>query len=511
MNKPIRRALVSVWDKEGLSVLLPLLDTLGVRIVSSGGTYDHICQRGYKADRVEDVTGYPHMLGGRVKTLHPNIFGGILARQGYGPDEADLAQHRIEAFDLVVVNLYPFAQALAEGKGEAELVEMVDIGGVSLIRAAAKNYQDVLVVTSPSQYEGLAQLLTQQHGETSLEQRQRYAALAFSTTASYDAAIAQHFLDVAQLPADEAPIVIQTQGVTSPLRYGENPHQRGTFCGDLGRMFTQLHGKEISYNNLLDLHAGIGLIDEFEAPTVAILKHGTPCGLATAATLLEAWEGALATDPTSAFGGVILANGPIEARMAERMHELFFEVCLAPDFSQEALALLGQKKNRILLRRGEASLSPVSVRSALNGYLVQEVDNYRHDLSLGEVVTDVAPTPAQLADLLLANRAVKHCKSNAIVLAHGGRLIGVGAGETSRVDALQHAIDRAQRFGHTLRGAVLASDAYFPFRDSVTLAAEHGIAAIVQPGGSVRDQESIEACNGHHIAMLFTGHRHFKH
>lgn len=512
MERTIRRALVSVFDKAGLEGVLQALHGSGVELVASGGTYDYIVGLGLPAERVEEITHFPHILGGRVKTLHPHIFGGILARRGHEGDEEDMRAHGLRPIDLVVVDLYPFARTLASGGSEEELIEKIDIGGVSLIRAAAKNFHDVLVISSRGQYGALRQIALE-GCVTTLAQRRGFAAAAFAETRRYDSAIGGYFA----ASQGGAELGISAEGALpsaltrTPLRYGENPHQQGVFQGDLASMFTQLHGKEVSYNNLLDLHAGVGLIEEFEETAVAILKHGTPCGVAVGATLHEAWARALSTDPQSAFGGVIVMNREVDGATAEGMHGIFFEVCLAPGYSEEALRILAQRKNRVLLVRGEGRLSGVSVRSALNGVLVQEVDGQRYGIPLGDVVTTLRPTAAQESDLLLANRVVKHCKSNAIALALGGRIVGVGAGETSRIEALQHAVDRALRFGHSLVGASMASDAFFPFPDCVELAAEHGVCCIVQPGGSVRDADSIAACEAGGISMVFTHRRHFKH
>lgn len=510
-GKKIRTAIISVYDKEGLLPIAQLLAAQGVQILSTGGTWQFLAASGIAAQKVEALTGFPSILGGRVKTLHPLIFGGILARRDEATDVADVESYGIPLIDLVVVDLYPFSETLARGGRERELVEKIDIGGVSLLRAAAKNYADVLVVSSRGQYSALDELLRQGGCVTTLPQRRAWASEAFKATSRYEASIAAYFneddnLQKAARVASAALLAPQTA-----TRYGENPHQKGAFVGDLSAMFTKLHGKELSYNNLLDLDSGVGLIDEFPRPSVAIVKHGTPCGLATAPTLPAAWSKALAGDPQSAFGGIILSNTAIDVETARRMDSIFFEVCLAPDFTPDARAILEQRKNRILLKRGPATLPPATVRSALNGFLVQDRDAEMHDTLAGRCVTIVEATRDQQRDLLYANRAVKHCKSNAIVLFKEGQLIGVGAGETSRVDAVRHAIEKARGYGHTLQGAVLASDAYFPFPDSVELAAAAGVAAIVQPGGSIRDEESIAAANRLGISMYATGIRHFKH
>lgn len=510
-EKRIGTALISVYYKEGLLPVAQQLAAQGVKILSTGGTWHFLNDNGIAAQKVEELTGYPSILGGRVKTLHPLVFGGILARRGEEQDAADVEQYHIPPIDLVVVDLYPFSETLAQGGSEAELVEKIDIGGVTLLRAAAKNYADVLVVSSRGQYETLLDLLRTGNGATTLTQRRAWAVEAFKTTCSYETSIAAYFDGSEGLAKAARDVSAALLGKQTATRYGENPHQKGAFVGDLEAMFTKLHGKELSYNNLLDLDAGIGLIDEFPRPSIAIVKHGTPCGLATARTLPEAWDKALAGDPQSAFGGIILSNAPIDAETAERMDAIFFEACLAPDFTPDALSILERRKNRILLKRGDASFLPVMVRTALNGFLLQDRDSKVHDDISDRCVTVAAASEEQQLDLLYANRAVKHCKSNAITIFKQGQLIGVGAGETSRVDAVRHAIEKAQHYGHSLAGAVLASDAYFPFSDSVETAAAAGITAIIQPGGSIRDAESIEAANRLGIAMYTTGYRHFKH
>lgn len=517
MDKRIHTALISVYNKTELEGILDTLTQLNVRIISTGGTWQYINSLSIKAEKVEDLTQFPSILGGRVKTLHPAIFGGILNRRDNATDQQELQQHEIEPIDLVIVDLYPFEETLRTGADEEALIEQIDIGGVSLLRAAAKNYHDTLVVSSHTQYAPIGILLQEQKGRTTLAQRHSYATAAFERTACYDAAIAQHFAQSSlksshtheQQKWPSVHLFPAQQGTA--LRYGENPHQKALFCGDMESMFTQLHGKELSYNNILDLDAGLGLIDEFDVPTFAILKHGTPCGLASGFSLCEAWEKALACDPQSAFGGILLTNRPIDQETAAKMDAIFFEVCLAPDFTEDAIEILTKRKNRILLRRGCAEQSPYTARSALNGYLLQSRDTKSHQIPLGECVTLTTPTAAQERDLLFANRAVKHCKSNAVAIALNGQLIGVGAGETSRVDAVQHAIEKARANGHSPEGAVLASDAFFPFADSVIQATAAGIKAFVQPGGSVRDQESIDECNNQNASMIFTGHRHFKH
>ncbi len=513
MEKQIKTALISVYDKTGLDSLLDSLLTHGVKLLSTGGTWEFLHAKGIEAEKVEDLTGYPSILGGRVKTLHPAVFGGILARREHAGDRKDMAEHGIAPIDLTIVDLYPFEEALAANAEEAELIEKIDIGGISLIRAAAKNFNDTLIVSSQSQYEEIAELLRAEGCKTTLAQRKRYAAAAFLRSSSYDAAIASYFASEGgeEVGVGFPSLLIAPEVSSKKLRYGENPHQNGVFVGNIASMFEQLHGKELSYNNLLDLDAGIGLLEEFEDSTVAILKHGTPCGLASAFSVTEAWKRALAGDPQSAFGGVILCNRPIDAETAQQMDSIFFEVCLASDYSPEALEILQRRKNRVLLKRGKGRQQPHVVRSALNGYLMQARDTHAHTLPMGETVTRTPLTPEQEKDLLFANRTVKHCKSNAIVVVKDQQLIGVGAGETSRVDAVRHSIEKAQTFGHSLEGAVLASDAFFPFPDSITLAAEAGVRAFVQPGGSIRDKECIAEADNLGVAMTLTNIRHFKH
>lgn len=500
MNLKIGSALISVYEKKGLEELLSILREYDVELISTGGTCDYLTQLGYSVVPVESLSGYPSILGGRVKTLHPSIFGGILARRREASDTAQLQQHQIRPIDLVVVDLYPFEEALASQASEEELIEKIDIGGVSLLRAAAKNFADVVVLSSREQYATLATILREQEGCTTLEQRRTFAKAAFVRTANYDATIAGYF------SGTHLPSLAQSENVSS-LRYGENPHQRAEFRGDLTQMFEKLHGKELSYNNLLDLEAGVGLLTEFTTPTFIVIKHGTPCGVATAATPLEAWNKAYESDTESVFGGIVLTNCILDTACAEAMNGLFFEVCLANGFTTEALQILEQKKNRILLKRGLAQQPKVVSRSVLNGILIQERD--LKNIETPQWVTN--EISSAVTDIEFANKVVKHCKSNAIVIVKDGQLIGNGAGQTSRVDAVRQSIEKAHRFHFDLQGATLASDAFFPFSDSIELIAREGISTIVQPGGSVRDAEVIEACNKLGVAMLFTGLRHFKH
>ena len=492
--KTINTALISVFNKDGLDEMLHALAQAGVKFLSTGGTQAFIQSQGYECDAVEDLTGYPSILGGRVKTLHPKVFGGILSRRDNSDDCAQVKQYDIPAIDLVVVDLYPFEQTVASGASEDEIIEKIDIGGVSLIRAAAKNFRDVAIVASKAQYATLVSMMRSNGGAaTTLAQRRQLATMAFGVTSHYDTAINAHF-------AGE-----------KTLRYGENPHQHGKFVGDFDAMFTQLHGKEISYNNLLDIDAAVALMADFSQPTFAILKHNNACGVATRDNLADAFTAALAGDPVSAFGGVLIANREIDTHTAELMNKLFIEVCIAPAYTDAALEILTTKKNRVLLVMKPINLPATTCRSALNGMLVQQRDTRVETEADLRPVTTAVPTASQVDDLLMANVIVKHSKSNAITIVKNGQLLASGVGQTSRVDALKQAIEKARAFGHSLDGAVMASDAFFPFADCVEIAHEAGITAVVQPGGSVRDQESVDYCNQHGMAMVMTGTRHFKH
>jgi phosphoribosylaminoimidazolecarboxamide formyltransferase/IMP cyclohydrolase len=505
--KPIKNALISVFYKERLDKIVNHLSELGVTCYSTGGTLEFIKGLGVQAQAVEDLTGYPSILGGRVKTLHPNVFGGILARSYKEEDRAQLAQYHIRPFDLVIVDLYPFEEAMNEKKSAQEIIEKIDIGGISLIRAAAKNYEEVLVVSSRSQYDDLLELLETKKGETDLDDRKRFAAKAFQVSSHYDTLIFNYFNETENFPVFQ-------QSITdySPLRYGENPHQQGKFFGRFEAMFDKLHGKEISYNNLLDIDAAVNLISEFDEPTVAILKHNNACGLASRNTMREAWEAALAGDPLSAFGGIIITNRTIDFATAEAMNTIFFEVVIAPAYDETSLHVLQQKKNRvILLQKTPAHRTGTQFRSILNGVLVQDQDTKTETAENLTPVTVTKPTEKETEDLLFANKIVKHNKSNAIVLAKHKQLCASGVGQTSRIDALKQAIEKAGRFGFDLQGAVMASDAFFPFPDCVEIAGNAGVTAVIHPGGSVNDKQSIEYCNKHHIAMVTTGIRHFKH
>jgi phosphoribosylaminoimidazolecarboxamide formyltransferase/IMP cyclohydrolase len=507
VQKPIQRALISVFYKDGLAPIVEKLHAQQVEILSTGGTLAFIQEMGIPVTAVEDVTKFPEILGGRVKTLHPAIFGGILNRRDFAPDQAHMAEHQLGSIDLVIVDLYPFEQTVASGANHQDIIEKIDIGGISLIRAAAKNYNDVVIIPSVKQYAQLLELLSTQGAKTTLEQRQAFAAEAFHVSSHYDTMIHQYFMN-----GQSTNLKISEEKQT-PLRYGENPHQKGIFYGDIDALFTKLHGKELSYNNLLDVDAAVRLMQEYkqDGPTFAILKHNNACGLATRPTLKAAYEDALAADPVSAFGGILIANTEMDLHTATLVNELFCEVLIAPAYSAEALELLQSKKNRIILIQKEVELPKMLVRSALNGYLVQDADLASETAQQLEVKTKLAPNAAEIDDLLFANKLVKHTKSNTIILAKGGQLLASGTGQTSRVDALKQAIHKAKSFGFDLNGAVMSSDAFFPFPDCVEIAHLEGINAVIQPGGSVKDDLSITYCDENQMKMVFTGVRHFKH
>lgn len=508
--KPIRTALVSVYHKDGLDEILRKLHADGVKFLSTGGTRAFIESLGMPCEAVEDLTGYPSILGGRVKTLHPKVFGGILTRRDNESDRRQIEQYEIPAIDLVIVDLYPFEATVASGAPLEDIIEKIDIGGISLIRAAAKNYNDVVIVASKQQYPILAGMLDA-HGATSTpEERLLLAKEAFGVSSHYDSAIFNYFDKTACAPAAPSGLRLAIDGA-KPMRYGENPHQEGFFFGDFNAMFDQLHGKDISYNNLLDIDAAVSLIEEFTDTTVAVLKHNNACGLASRDTLLDAWRDALAGDPVSAFGGVIITNREIDASTAQEINKIFFEVIIAPAYSDDALAILEQKKNRIILVQKEGLKSTHSVRTILNGALMQQRDTKietPEDLKLvaGDNLTD-----EQISDMLFANKIVKHSKSNAIVLARNRMLLGSGVGQTSRVDALRHAIDKAKSFDLDLNGAAMASDAFFPFAVCVEIAHNAGVTSVIQPGGSIRDTDSVDYCKANGMTMVMTGFRHFKH
>ena len=506
--KKIKSALISVFYKDGLEDIVRALDAHGVTIYSTGGTQKFIEELGIKPVAVESLTGYPSILGGRVKTLHPKVFGGILARRDMFSDGEQLTQYEIPEIDLVIVDLYPFEQTVASGAAEQDIIEKIDIGGISLIRAAAKNFNDVVIVPAVDYYKEFLSLYQEQHGCTTLEQRHRFAAYAFNVSSHYDTAIFNHFNE-----SENLPVFKQSCKHGEVLRYGENPHQKGVFFGDLKGCFDKLNGKEISYNNLGDIDAACALIDDFEGQTAfAILKHNNACGMAVRPTLLEAWKDALAGDPVSAFGGVLICNQKVTKEVADEMHKIFFEVCIAPDYADDALEVLRGKKNRIILRRKGFKMADPMFRSVLNGVLVQDRDTVVPTAAdMQKSVTSTAITKEQAEDLAFATILVKHTKSNAIVLAKGRQLYASGTGQTSRVDALRQAIAKAKSFNFDLNGAVMASDAFFPFPDCVEIAHEAGIVAVAHPGGSIHDQDSIDYCEKNHMGMAITGKRHFKH
>ena len=505
-TKKIQSALISVFHKDGLEPIVRRLNDLNVTIYSTGGTEKFIQDLGINVIPVESVTDYPSILGGRVKTLHPKVFGGILNRQDNEGDIAQLEEFNIPQIDLVIVDLYPFEKTVASGASEQDIIEKIDIGGISLIRAAAKNFKDTCIVSSMEQYEGFLELISENNGETTIADRKKLAAMAFNISSHYDTAIFNYF--------NEVEIVYKASETTSKtLRYGENPHQKGYFFGDLDAMFDKLHGKELSYNNLLDVDAAVNLINEFkgEAPTFAILKHNNACGFAQRDTVYQAYVDALAGDPVSAFGGILITNTTIDKATAEEIHKLFCEVVIAPSYNDDALEILKGKKNRILLVQKEVNLPEQTVRTALNGVLVQDKDNKTDSISDLSYPTTTKPTEEQIEDLLFASKICKHTKSNTIVLAKNKQLCASGTGQTSRVDALRQAIEKAKSFNFDLNGAVMASDAFFPFPDCVEIADNAGIKSVIQPGGSIKDELSIDYCNNNNISMAFTGTRHFKH
>ncbi len=504
-TKRIKRALVSVFHKEGLDEIVRKLHSEGVTFVSTGGTQSFIESLGVPCDAVEDLTGYPSILGGRVKTLHPKVFGGILNRRDNDKDQAQISEFEIPEIDLVIVDLYPFEETVASGAEEAAIIEKIDIGGISLIRAAAKNFGDVVIVASKTQYKPLMTILEEKGAETSIQDRKWFAKEAFAVSSGYDSAIFNYF------DGGEGSVLRVAVDEGKSLRYGENPHQKALYYGDFEAMFEQLQGKEISYNNLLDIDAATTLIDEFDELTFAILKHNNACGIASRPTVLEAWTDALAGDPVSAFGGILIANAAIDKATAEEMHKIFFEVVIAPDYDTDALEVLMQKKNRIILIRKEAKTAPMQFRSLLNGVLVQEKDLSIQTAADLEPMTEKQPTAQEIEDLLFANKLVKNSKSNAITLVKNKQLCASGIGQTSRVDSLRQAIEKAKAFEFDLNGAVMASDAFFPFPDCVEIADNVGITAVIQPAGSINDKLSVAYCNEHGIAMVKTGIRHFKH
>ncbi|MFK5958809.1 MAG: bifunctional phosphoribosylaminoimidazolecarboxamide formyltransferase/IMP cyclohydrolase [Lutibacter sp.] len=504
--KKSKTALISVFHKDGLAPIVEKLNELGITIYSTGGTEEFIKKLGINVIPVEDLTLYPSILGGRVKTLHPKVFGGILARRENKNDLSQLNEYKIPEIDIVIVDLYPFEKTVVSGASEQDIIEKIDIGGISLIRAAAKNFKDVICVSSMNQYTNFLQIMIDNNGGTTIEQRKNFAAKAFAISSHYDNAIFK-FLNTNELAFRESFDTVST------LRYGENPHQKGYFFGDLDSLFDKLHGKELSYNNLLDVDAAVNLINEFknDIPTFAILKHNNACGLAQRETLKQAYLGALAGDPTSAFGGVLIANKEIDTETAQEIHKLFCEVVIAPSYSNEALEILKGKKNRIILIQKNIEMPTSQYRTALNGVLFQNKNNKTDNASIISNSTIKKPTSNELEDLFFASKICKHTKSNTIVLVKNKQLCASGTGQTSRIDALNQSITKATHFNFDLNGAVMASDAFFPFPDCVEIANNAGINAVIQPGGSIKDQLSIDYCNEHKMSMIFTGTRHFKH
>lgn len=509
MNTSVKilRALVSVYSKDNLAPLVQELGAAGVQFVSTGGTRDFIQQLGYPVVPVEDITGYPSIFGGRVKTLHPSIFGGILYRRDHNDDSDQAREHNIQPIDLVIVDLYPFEDTVASGGTESEIIEKIDIGGISLIRGAAKNFKDVWVISSRNQYAEALELMKSKKCCTDVNDRRRFASLAFGVTSHYDTAIFNHFNADKSIPGFK--VSVQNGQL---LRYGENPHQKAVYYGDLDRLFEKLGGKELSYNNLVDLDAAVQLLGEFQEETAfVIIKHTNACGAATATTVKEAYLKALQADPVSAFGGILATNKLITKAAAEEIHQLFFEILVAPAYEPEALALLKSKKNRNILKQKTALNETRQFKSLLNGIIEQEIDHQTDSEANLQVVTTRQPSHTEVKAMLFAARLAKHSKSNTIVLATADQMVASGIGQTSRVDALRQAIDKANRFGFDLKGAVMASDAFFPFPDCVEIAHSVGIGAVIQPGGSIKDQDSIAFCNQHNMAMVVTGFRHFRH
>ena len=504
-EKKIKTALISVFNKDGLDEIITQLNTLGVKFISTGGTRAFIESLGFECQSVEDLTGYPSILGGRVKTLHPKIFGGILSRRELNEDNKQIKAYGIPEIDLVIVDLYPFEETVASGALEKDIIEKIDIGGISLIRASAKNFQDVVIVPSKKQYKAFAELLDQKKGVSDINDRKWFAKEAFAVSSGYDTAIFNH-MDNNQ--ASEFRIAKDDK---KELRYGENPHQKGEFYGDLNSLFDQLAGREISYNNLLDIDAAVSLISEFDETTVAILKHNNACGIASRNTVVSAWKSALSADPISAFGGIIVTNAEVDKESALEINNIFFEIIIAPSYTSDAMEVLTQKKNRIILKQKDKVSGDKQFRSLLNGVLVQDKDLSIQTANDLKLVTNRQLLDAETTDLLFANKLVKHTKSNAIILVKDKQLCASGTGQTSRVDALRQAIEKAHTFNFDLKGAVMASDAFFPFPDCVEIAGKEGVTAVVQPGGSIKDDLSIEYCNEHNISMVMTGIRHFKH
>jgi len=504
-SKHIKRALISVYHKDGLEEIVKKLHCEGVSFVSTGGTHSFIDSLGIPCEAVENLTGYPSILGGRVKTLHPKIFGGILSRRDSEEDRIQTSEYQISEIDLVIVDLYPFEETIASGADEGAVIEKIDIGGISLIRAAAKNYKDVIIIASKAQYRPLMNLLDEKGAESSIEERKWFAKEAFAVTSFYDTAIFKYF------DQDDLSAFRMAVNDAKELRYGENPHQRGIFYGKFDELFDRLNGKELSYNNLLDIDSAITLIDEFDELTFAVIKHNNACGVASRPTVLEAWNDALAGDPVSAFGGILVTNETINKEVAEEIDKIFFEVIIAPDYTMDALEILKRKKNRIILLRKKGDTSMLQFRSLLNGVLIQDKDMSIQTENDLEPMTNRKPDDREIEDLLFANKLVKHSKSNTIILVKDKQLCAGGIGQTSRVDALRQAIEKANSFQFDLNGAVMASDAFFPFADCVEIADKAGIKAIIQPGGSINDHLSVEYCDAQGLSMVKTGIRHFKH
>jgi len=500
----IKNALISVFHKDGLGPIVQQLNQLRIEIYSTGGTQKFIEEEGIKVNRVEDLTSYPSILGGRVKTLHPNVFGGILSRRELESDKEQLNQYNIPEFDLVIVDLYPFEKTVLSAASVQDIIEKIDIGGISLIRAAAKNFKDVLIVSERSQYSEVLSILENGKGDTDLNTRKKFAGKAFNISSHYDTDIFNYF--------NEEEIVFKQSVVENKtLRYGENPHQKGVFFGNLSEMFDQLHGKELSYNNLLDVDASVSLISEFEETTFIVMKHNNACGIASRNTLVDSWKDALEADPVSAFGGVLITNQEVDRTTAEEINKIFFEVIIAPSYSKDALEILKTKKNRVILIQKEVILPKSQFRTVLNGVLSQDKDLQTDQISDMKTVTTLSPTEDELSDLKFASKVCKHTKSNTIVFVKNKQLLSSGVGQTSRVDALKQAITKAKNFNFDLNGAVMASDAFFPFPDCVEIADNEGVKCVIQPGGSIKDNLSIDYCNNNEMKMVITGYRHFKH
>ena len=503
--KKIKNALISVYYKDNLEPVIHQLNALGVKIYSTGGTQEFIEKLGVAVTPVESLTSYPSILGGRVKTLHPKIFGGILSRRELQSDIDQLEEYEIPEIDLVIVDLYPFEETVASGAAEQAIIEKIDIGGISLIRAAAKNFKDVVIIPSKNEYKSLLTILTEGKGSSTLAERKAFAGAAFNVSSHYDTAIFNFF------NGDNTGTFKQSIQTSKVLRYGENPHQNGVFYGNMDELFTQFGGKELSYNNLLDVDAAVNLMAEFTDTTFAILKHNNACGIASRPKLVDAWKDALAGDPTSAFGGVLITNATIDLATAEEINKLFFEVIIAPAYDAAALELLKTKNKRVILQQKVVKFPSKLFRTLLNGVIEQDKDLKTETAADMQTITKVAPTKDEIRDLEFANKLVKHTKSNTIVLAKNNQLLASGVGQTSRVDALKQAIVKADSFGFSLKGAVMASDAFFPFPDCVEIAHNAGITAVIQPGGSIKDKESVAYCDANGMAMVMTGVRHFKH